>query len=317
MVGGIVILLLILGIRRHKLSLTEPKVIFTLSLGLLPAVVFNQQLITGRSMQPFHYEVLMGNYMVLIALVLAIGLLKPIVRRWTAVAIVTLCLALGSVETSLAFQANYASAVRIDEMVPVFTRLREQANLDGTWEGLRNNGRAPALVFSPHYGIYTLLATWAPQGSLLAPGSVSFQTSSEAERKEWLYMHLYYSGKNTQYISELLNDRVDDPFLTHFARSTIFGPERVVMFLGWDFQPIRQEEIDREANAYKAFIESFSLDQAARRPVRYAVILTNSAFDFSHLDRWYDHDAGERVGAYTLYQLALRRVDTSAPSNSN
>lgn len=40
--------------------------------------------------------------------------------------------------------------------------------------------------------------------------------------------------------------------------------------------------------------------------VTYAVILVDSNFDFTNLDRWYERDAGERVGSYILYHVKPR-----------
>jgi len=305
-IGALILVALMMGVRQDKISFNEPQVIFAASFALLPFVIFNQQLITGRSIQPFHYEVLVGNYVVLVGLVMTASFLKPTVRKRIAALIVFGCLLWGIIEVNLSFQANYNLALRNDEMVPALSALKSEAKYDGTFEGLRDHGKTPALVFSPQYGISTLLPTWAPQGSLLAPGSVSFQSLAEAERKEWLYMHFYYCGKNGAYLSELLNDRASELFLTHFARATIFGPERVVMFLGWDFRPIRQDEIDQEARSYEAFAKSFSHEEASKRPLTYVIASEAIKFDFSNVDRWYERDAGRRFGAYTLYHLKLR-----------
>jgi hypothetical protein len=110
-----------------------------------------------------------------------------------------------------------------------------------------------------------------------------------------------------EYLRELLNDRTADPFGTYYAKSTIFGPERVVTFLGRDSRPVRQDEIEEEVRAYEAFAWSFSREQAAKHPLTYAVTSADANFDFSHIDRWYERNVGERVGAYNLYRLKLRR----------
>ncbi len=291
-IGILILVAIIAGVRQTKISFGKPQVIFTVSFALLPFLVFNQQIITGRSIQPFHYEVLIANYVVLLA-----------------------CLLWATMEVTLPFQTRYSLDVRNDEMVPVLLRLREQAKPDGTWEGLRDHGKAPALVFSPQYGISTLLPTWAPQGSLLAPGSVSFQSLSESERKERLYEHFYYCGKGVEYLRELLNDRTDDHFLTHFVKSTIFGSERDVPFLSRDFQSIRQYEIEQEVSAYEVFSTSFSRDEALKHPLGYAVTLSDVKFDFSHIDLWYVRDGGARVGSYTLYSLKPREWKNTDPSS--
>ena len=51
----------------------------------------------------------------------------------------------------------------------------------------------------------------------------------------------------------------------------------------------------------------FSRDQVLKRPITYAVIPAGTNFDFENVDRWYERDNGERVGAYTLYRLKLRQ----------
>jgi len=57
MIGALILVALIMGVLRYKMSLRQPQLIFAGSFALLPFVVFNQQVITGRSIQPFHYEV--------------------------------------------------------------------------------------------------------------------------------------------------------------------------------------------------------------------------------------------------------------------
>ena len=305
-VGAFTLVALIVGVRQNKVSCDSPQVIFAASFALLPFLVFNQQIVTGRSIQPFHYEVLIANYAVLIGLVLVAGLVWRAIRLRTALLIVASCVLWGAMEANVALSARNSVNVRNDEMVPVLLRLKEQAKNDGTWEGLRTNGQTPSLVFGLDYWLSGLLPTWAPQGSLLAPGSVAFQGLSQAERKERLYTHFYYCNRDEEYLRKLLYDRAGDAFGTYYARSTIFGPERGVGFLSKDFQPIRQDEIEHEVEAYGSFATSFSRVDALQLPLGYAVIPADAQFDFSHIDLWYERDAGERVGAYTLYQLKLR-----------
>ncbi|HUS11405.1 MAG TPA: hypothetical protein VMZ30_13140 [Pyrinomonadaceae bacterium] len=306
-IGALTLLALIVGVRRNRISRKEPQLIFATSFALVPFLVFNQQVITGRSIQPYHYEDLIANYVVLLGLVVTVKLLRPSITRRTALLITFACLLLGTIDVSLDLHLRYSANARSDEMVPVLMRLKEQATHDGTWEGLHSHGKAPALVFSPEFGISTVLPTWAPQGSLLAPASVAFQSLSEAERKERLYQHLYYCGKDMEFLRELLNDRIDDTFLTHFVKRLIFGPEREVPRLSPDFQPIREDEIETEVRNYGVCVRSFSRDQALKFPLGYAVIPSDREFDYSYIDRWYERDSGEHFGAYTLYRLKLRR----------
>jgi hypothetical protein len=306
LIGILILVLLILSVRRKKLSPSQPITIFAASFALLPFLVFNQQVLTGRSVQPYHYEVFIANYAVLMGLVLTVKLLRPDLSRRPLIVMASLCFVWGVIEVNQPFKERSTFDVTNDQTVPVLLRLKELAYEDGTWVGLREKGQTPALVFSPQTEISRLLPTWAPQGSLLQIGSASFQSLSVGESRNAIFTHFYYCGRSPEFVRELLNDRVKDLLLTYYTKSTLFGPERVLAFLGTDFQPIRQDEIESEVLNYKAFVDSFSRDQVVQRSITYAVTLSDGEFDFSHIDLWYERDAGARVGVYVLYHLRPR-----------
>jgi hypothetical protein len=213
----------------------------------------------------------------------------------------------GLVEVSLPSRlASVPIAVNRDQMIPMFLRLKELSNQDGTVAGLRTEGRAPALVFSPNIGVSVLLPTWTSQGTLLDMRGLDFGSVSPEERREFFYMHLYYSNVDAESLRSALKDTSDDLEMNFYARSVKFGYERVIPGLSYQFQPIQSDEIEREVQVYRAFADSFSRDEALKRPITYAVIRVEGNFDFTNLDRWYERDAGERFGAYILYRLKLR-----------
>lgn len=304
-IGALVLVLLVIGARRKKILLSDPQVIYAASFALLPFLTFNQQILTGRSIQPYHYGVFITNYVVLVGLVILVKLLRPNLSPRALAITASLCFVWGVIEVNQQFLVRSTFDVRNDEMIPVLLRLKELAKQDGTWEGLRTAGTARSLVFSPEYGITRLLPTWAPQGSLLAPGSVPFQSLPQEQRIDWLFTHVYYSGGTKESLRDLLNYRTKDIPWAYFAKSTIFGNERALPLLSANPQPIRQDEIEQEAKAYETFINSFSRAQAQKRPLAYAITHVNDNFDFSRLDLWYERDSGERLGAYTLYRLKL------------
>jgi hypothetical protein len=306
-VGAFVLGVLVIAVRRGQLQPRDPRVIFTASFGLLPFLVFNQQVVTGRSIQPFHYEVLITNYVVLIGLVM-LGKLLNLVTSRSAFLLALLCVSWALLEVAIPSPILFANDVKLDQMVPVLRRVNELARTDGTWEGLRRGGTTPALVFSPEYGVSRLLPTWAPQGLLIGTSSASSQGVSDEERKERIYLHLYYCGKDESYLQELLNDRTDDPFLAYFVKSTLFGPERILLFLGWNSQPVSQVEIEREATEYAVFARSFSHFEVLKRPILYVITRTAAHSDLSRIDLWYERDNGERFGDYTLYRVKLRKL---------
>ena len=52
----------------------DARVIYAASLALLPFIVFNQQVLTGRTMQAFHYEIFVVNYSTLVGLLIIVSL---------------------------------------------------------------------------------------------------------------------------------------------------------------------------------------------------------------------------------------------------
>lgn len=306
-IAAFLLVALILVMRRNNSVRNRPQAIFTLSFALLPFLVFNQQIVTGRSVQPFHYETFIVNYAVLVGLLMFAHLLRPAMPHRLLLQAAVLCLVWGTIEVNVPFKVHVASDIRSDEMVPVLLRLKELARHDGTWEGLRDHGKTPALVFSPQIELIKILPTWAPQGSLLAPGTSTFQSSTREERKHALYVHLYYCAKNKEYLRELLTNKIKDSALTYYAKTTLFGPERILPFLTNDYQPITEEEIEKEVSAYGTFVDSVSKEVIVKRPISYVVAAEEPAVDFSRIDLWYDRDSGESVGTYQLYRLNLRR----------
>ena len=151
------------------------------------------------------------------------------------------------------------------------------------------------------------LPTWTTQGTLIDVGGLDFGSSTLEERKIFLYTHLYYSRVDQKALREVLNGTSQKPPEELWSfRSMVFGHERTIRALSFDFKPIQPDEVEREVNAYETFAKSFSRTQALTRPITYALIPIESNFDFSNLDRWYERDAGEYVGDYILYRLKLR-----------
>jgi len=181
------------------------------SFALLPFVVFNQQIITGKTMQPYHFAAFVVNYSVLVGLLLTVALLwKPVPTRvlvWIAV----LSFSWGVVEVGLParFQSVPAAVVN-DQMVPVLRRLKELSKQDGTLVGLHTEGQASTLVFSPQLGVTVLLPTWTSQGTLLDIGGLDFGSTSREERKEFFYLHLYYSKADIGALRKALAGVPDD-----------------------------------------------------------------------------------------------------------
>jgi hypothetical protein len=301
------LLLIVIGraIWRKQIELNDSRLIFTASLALLPFAVFNQQIITGRIMQPYHYEVFIVNYSILVGVVIAFALFrKPVPARlliWIAVLSVTW----GAIEVGLPARLTFVPlASNNDRMVPVLLRLNELSKVDGTFADLRT-GKTSPLVFSPYIAVNTWLPTWTSQGTLLDIGGLDLGHITGEERKQFLYMHLYYSKVDGWALRKPFDGTYKDVGLK-YARAAIFGHERIIPGMSLHFEPIRMEEIEAAIRDYETYVDLFSREEARKRPLTYAIVLAEDNFDFTNLDRWYERDAGERVGDYVLYRLKLR-----------
>jgi hypothetical protein len=71
-----------------------------------------------------------------------------------------------------------------------------------------------------------------------------------------------------------------------------------------DWKQITAEDIRSAVEGYAGYAGSFNREKAANPTLSYVV--TDGATDFRNLDRWYERDAGERVGRFTLYRVTLR-----------
>jgi hypothetical protein len=304
--GMFILIALCIAVWRGKIQTQQSRVIYSASLALLPFLVFNQQVLTGKSMQPHHFALFVANYAALLGVVLCVTVLWKTIPLRVLVWIGALSFSWGLIEVALPSRlASVPAAVSNDEMIPVLLRLKELSIQDGTPAGLRGDARI-VLVFSPNIHMNVFLPTWTSQGTLLDMGGLDFGSVSPEERKEFFLMHLYYSGADAESLRNALEDRTDDHEESYHSRSVIFGHERVLPVLSYQFQPIQADEIERAVQAYQTYANSFSRAEALKRPIAYAVVPAIGDFDFVNLDRWYEHDVGERVGRYTLYRLKLR-----------
>ena len=300
--GMLILIAIGMAVRNKKIELSDSRLIFTASLALLPFAVFNQQVITGWTMQPYHYESFILNYAVLVGVVIAIALLRKPVSQRLLISIAVLSVVWGAVEVGLPARMTFVPlAVTNDRMVPVLKRLDALSKVDGTFTG---RSLSP-LVFSPYIAVNSWLPTWTSQGTLLDIGGLDLGHVSPAERKEFLHMHLYYSNVDGAALRKPFDGTSRDVGLK-YARAAIFGHERIIPGMSQHFEPIKPEEVEDAIHDYQTYVDSFSVEQARKRPLAYAVVLADDKFDFTNLDRWYERDTGERVGDYVLYKLKLR-----------
>ncbi|HKQ53308.1 MAG TPA: hypothetical protein VJT74_13120 [Pyrinomonadaceae bacterium] len=301
LIGLFVLALLAYGVWRGRLEWKNRAVLVAAASALTPLAVFNQQVVTGRSLQPIHYEVFIVNYVAAFALVLACALLLCAAnakRRLSTSVLVfaaVVTFGWGVVEADITTHVVDDQNIIRDEALPVGRRLRELA------QEARARGEREGVVFAPNLIQGDDLPTLAPQGVLWARHLHVFADTTWEENKERFYAHAYYQGLDAQWLERELKEN------NYIIVIALFGWGRHHARLTADSRPLSSEEIASEVDRYANFTATFTRDRAAAPPLSYLVTDVDSKADFKNLDRWYERDAGEQHGKFILYRLKPRR----------
>ena len=294
---------------RNQVDIRSPLVLFTLSFTLLPLVVFNQQVLTGMSLQPLHYKAFIVNYVALIAVVLVFLILwrardprRPVPA---SVLIVTVAVSFswGMYEVATATGRREQTAKRRDEFRAVTKRLAAMANEDGLVQTARLGSAPFPTVFTVTVDetleVSKSIPTDGPLAVLWSLHSDAF--IGTAASKDRFYRHLYYSGLTPKMVGARMREN------EFWVNVPIFGSERLVPGLVPDFKPVTIPEIDEERRLYADFYNNFTRKHAVEPTLNYVVVPDGPGLpNLANLDRWYERDSGQRVGAFTIYRVKLR-----------
>jgi hypothetical protein len=312
LIGSFVLLVLLLGSLYRRIDWRDRRVIFASSFAALPFVVLNQQLITGRVMQPIHYKGFITGYSVLIAIVVTMALPWRIRRDqcWVISKRVVLWLALAALDWGMieahqaarrGLQANNQAA---EEMV-AFTRLNKQSETANDTAGgvvlfndLSMADAGPAVILHP--------VLWAPH-------MVVYSGSSAHESKERLYRHLYYTGVGVRELEDYFYGRN----IYYGVAVGIFGFDRLVDGLNPNARPVSAQEIRYELAQYQQYISTFDETRAKQPLVSYLVAKTSDHSDLSNFDRWYERESCEVVGAFNVCRVSLRDQRMTQPKSAS
>lgn len=304
LIGLGTIALIVFGALRGRLNWRAPETLFAASFALTPLIVFNQQIITGRSLQPFHYGSFIANYLALIGLVLesvilwrgAEGERRPVRYRWAG-RLAFIAIWWAAIEVLAPAKVIIRDSQFTDRAAAVCQRLRQRATVDGLVTSSATDPRP--LVLASENKVAVILPTFAPQAVLWAP-HFDFLNLAAGESHERFYEYLYFTGiDGDQFAKELVQP------LSTFAAAA-FGHERVIPDLSVQAKPITSEEIAFQVADYKAYYSSFSRDRAIQHVLSYVIVPSAGGPDLSNLDRWYERDKGEQVGDHILYRVKLR-----------
>jgi hypothetical protein len=281
--GALVVWLLAYLLRRRKLAWRNPKVLFTASFAIAPFLIFNQQVLTGHSLQPFHYEEFITNYWVVIAGFLALSMAwRDVLRR------VLIYLAVGGLFVGLmlgiwAARMTISMNIQLDEARGVALRLRQEKR-EGT-------------VLASDLLLANAVVTTSRNPVLWARHLYTFSNVDLVVQKRRFYQYLYYLGVDEARLAQDLQ--------TDFtARWEVFGAQRANPVLAMSSNQVTQEEINDAAREYAKFVKSFDSSLAGNPLLSYAVVKAGA--DLSNLDRWYERSLVDRRGDFLIYYLKLK-----------
>jgi hypothetical protein len=301
-IGLLVLLALVIAVLSHRLRWREPAFIFTASFALLPAITFNQQIVTGLLLQPVHYSRYIANYTGVLAAFLATVMicrgnherLPATSFRKRLLFLIVLTVFGWSIVESAVRSARFGNhnASR-DDAQGVAWRLRELAASE------KADRNSPAsVVFCSDLLLADTLPNTAPQPILWASHLFVFSGASALENRERLYQQLYYSGVNKEEFAALAGR-------SSFLQLALFGWER--MKEQTHTRTITGEEVLEETLLYAEYIGAFNATRAIAPPVGYLVTPAMGGPSLVNFDRWYERVSEERIGEYVLYRVRQRQ----------
>jgi hypothetical protein len=304
--GFAVLATMVFLIARRRVQSRDPAVLFAVAFALTPFLVLNQQVLTGRSLQPFHYEVFIGSYTTVLAAFVtailcyrALAITRPALARVLLAALAVGAILSGSAEATLMSRHQRKGSLLADEARPALLRLAALAR--ETPEGALDTR---SVVYAPNFVVAGAVATTAPQPVLWAQYLFVFPDVTPEEDKERLAAFLYYKGVTFNDIDRDHFDSLDGErgyYLSSLIRRGRFNPR-----LSVDWKPIAPEEVQGALDYYANFVASFDRARAAHPQISFLLVAFDDQVNLSNFDRWYERDQGERVGKYRFFRVRLK-----------
>ena len=292
------LLLIAIGVTTKVIKTSDRTTVFAVSLALVPLAVFNQQIVTGRSLQPIHYQVFIGKYVAALAMIVTVGMMLR--RKLTSpgstpklacAALTITAIAWGFVECHYTVRVLDDANIERDLALPVARRLEELGRTEA--DPYRSTVISYDMIQSDD------LPSVAPQNVLWSRHQHVFAGMSWQENKDRYFQFLYYLNVDEDGLDYLLkNDFV--------AKIALFGWGRHTDRLSSEAKPLTYGEVAAEVARYKAYIQNFNAGTAMNPKLSYAVVNNEADTDLTNLDKWYDRDGGEVIGKYTLYKLRTK-----------
>lgn len=296
------ILIFLIADKKDWFKLREPRILFLFSFSLVPLIVFNQQILTGYTLQPFHYAFFCANYIALFSLfIIAFLILKKRLTPdgFNKILLITAAAAIiiGYYDTvSGTYTVNQQNLWR-DKLMPAARRISQETysantkqtilSLDLTTNFWANSIDLPALTSQP--------VLWEIHMTM-------FPDVNAEENTERLFKFIYYHNFDKNKLEKEFYSGTNGMLLQY----GFFGAERVSSLYTGERSAVTSREIDEIIEQYGKFYDDFSYEDARSPQIHFVLAYKHSPSDMSTIDRWYSRDAGEEIGEYILYRVRLR-----------
>jgi hypothetical protein len=241
--GFLVVLSAIVLVRRGLLELRSPLTAFVIATALTPLILLNQQVVTGRSLQPVHFEIFVANYVVLISAVLLVGTVmnsaysvKQTTIRKAAAYLALLSIGWGVVEAAGSTSRNIATA-EIRDRVAGAIKIAERDS----------NDPQHAVVLTTDMISADFLGSVSPMRSLWSPHSSSGGGLSIDQNRKLFFKYLYLNGVTADDLAYALRSHVFE------VMAAVFGSERALPELGSNTSRITDAQIETAVSKFRAY----------------------------------------------------------------
>ena len=228
----------------------EPKILFLMSFALVAPFVFNQQILSGRSLQPIHYQFYCVNYISAFALFALIGVLlnKKSSIRTSNVVLCLLGLAalyIGYSDGQFSVKKSRGENIWRDELFPAAQKIKTLSQTSENYAEKRTS-----IVLSFDFYPYTLmnsiyslncgddLPALSSQAVLWSPRQKVFSDLSPEESTERLFKFIYFQNFDEKWLeNELKKGRTN-------LIEGFFGWDTKAAVLTEEAKPVTNEKID-------------------------------------------------------------------------
>jgi hypothetical protein len=291
LLGVVVFVFTLIGCWVGRLKLRPQLTVFIISFAVLPLIVFNQQVVTGYSLQPMHYNMYLLNYLVLLGvLLLATEVFQP--RMVKIKPLFALVPAIffgfwGIIETQYTVANRFDYNARRDEAILVNRHLAKI--------GRENSAARSEITMNFDLVQADNQPTLAPHGVLWAE-HLGFANLSPDEYRKRFFLYLYFQNRDEEWVRRRLQTCPNE------ACRALLG-WRINPTLSHNLSRIDPVETESLVNEYSSFVRNITAVEAFNPMISYLVAPDGLPTDFNNLEKWYVKKEAGHFGKFTLYKV--------------